>query len=363
MSGPDTSNPSRSEPLSRDGTTLSAGGTHTEGIVPPAEALMQDLRAPARRRTALAWLVIVVVALAVFPFLVTDPFSQPVVVMMLMYGALGAAWNLVGGFLGRVSFGHAVFLGVGAYTTLLLLQAWHLSPWLGIPLGGVIAAAVAFIVGRPTLRLTGHYFAMATIALLSVAQLLVVNWPWAGGATGVEAPIADSAWMLLFRDKAPYYWIAFGLALLTLWATVALARSKTGYYWRAINGDEAAARSLGVPAERYKMWAFVLSAAITGVWGGFYAVYIGFIDPDSAFSLTLSIQIVLVAILGGIGSLVGPWLGAAVLIPLGEGMRVALGSSGSGLDLLLYGLAIILVSLFLPKGLITLRFRRGSAGS
>ena len=168
-------------------------------------------------------------------------------------------------------------------------------------------------------------------------------------------------WLLLFRSRVPYYWIAFGLALFTLWATFVLARSKTGYYWRAINGDEAAARSLGVPAERYKMLAFVLSAALTGMWGGFYAIYVGFIDPDSAFSLTLSIQIVLVGILGGVGTIAGPWLGAALLIPLAEGMRVALGGSGRGLDLLLYGLVIVLVSLFLPRGLITLRLRRGAA--
>ncbi|MBU6501439.1 MAG: branched-chain amino acid ABC transporter permease [Burkholderiales bacterium] len=311
---------------------------------------------------AARWLVAIVAGLVLFPLLVTDPFSQQVVVMTLMFGALGAAWNLVGGFLGRVSFGHAVFLGVGAYATLLLLNVLHLSPWFGIPLGGVVAAAVAFIVGKPTLRLTGHYFAMATIALLAVAQLLVVNWSWAGGASGIEAPIANNAWLLLFRSKAPYYWLALGLAVLTFWATARLVRSKTGYYWRAINGDEAAARSLGVPAERYKMRAFVVSAALTGMWGGFYAIYIGFIDPDSAFNLTLSIQIVLVAILGGVGTIAGPWLGAALLIPFAQGMRVAMGSSGQGIDLLLYGLAIILVSLFLPKGLMTLRWRRGSSG-
>lgn len=313
---------------------------------------------PARAVPALA---AVAIALVVFPFVVVDPFYQQIVVIALMYGALGAAWNLVGGFLGRVSFGHAVFLGLGAYTTLLLLHHAKLSPWLGIPAGGVVAAAAAFVVGRPTLRLTGHYFAMATIALLAAAQLVFVNWGWAGGAIGVEAPIANSFWLLLFRSRVPYYWIALALAVLTLWATVALARARTGYYWRAINGDEAAARSLGVPAERYKMIAFVLSAALTGVWGGFYAIYVGFIDPDSAFSLTLSIQIVLVAILGGVGTLAGPWLGAALLIPLAEGMRVALGGSGKGLDLLLYGIAIVLVSLFLPRGLITLRLRRGAS--
>jgi len=300
-------------------------------------------------------------ALAVFPFAVADPFYRQIVVMALMYGALGAAWNLVGGFLGRVSFGHAVFLGLGAYTTLLLLHNLALSPWLGIPAGGLIAAATAFVVGRPTLRLTGHYFAMATIAVLAVAQVLMVNWSWAGGAVGLEAPIANSVWLLLFPSRAPYYWIAAVLALLTLWATQALARSKAGYYWRAINGDEAAARSLGVPAERYKMLAFVVSAALTGIWGGFYAIYVGFVDPDSAFSLTLSIQIVLVAILGGVGTIAGPWLGAALLVPLAEGMRVAMGGSGSGFDLLLYGLAIVLVSLFLPRGLIALRLRRGAA--
>ena len=301
--------------------------------------------------------------LAAFPFAVTDPFYQQIVVMALMYGALGAAWNLVGGFLGRVSFGHAVFVGVGAYTTLLLLHHLRLSPWIGLPAGGLVAAAVAFVVGRPTLRLTGHYFAMATIAVLAVAHVLMVNWSWAGGAVGIEAPIANSVWLLLFRSRVPYYWIAFTLAALTLSATYMLARSKAGYYWRAINGDEAAARSLGVPAERYKMLAFALSAALTGIWGGFYAIYIGFVDPDSAFSLTLSIQIVLVAILGGVGTIAGPWLGAALLIPLAEGMRVAMGGSGRGFDLLVYGLAIVLVSLFLPRGLISLRLRRAAASS
>ncbi|HKE38899.1 MAG TPA: branched-chain amino acid ABC transporter permease [Casimicrobiaceae bacterium] len=314
------------------------------------------VRSPGARVVA-----VVALALAAFPFAVADTFYRQIVVMTLMYGALGAAWNLVGGFLGRVSFGHAVFLGLGAYTTLLLLHNLALSPWFGIPAGGLIAAVTAFIVGRPTLRLTGHYFAMATIAVLAVAHVLMVNWSWAGGAVGLEAPIANSVWLLLFRSRAPYYWIAAVLALLTLWATYALARSKAGYYWRAINGDEAAARSLGVPAERYKMLAFVLSAAITGIWGGFYAIYVGFVDPDSAFSLTLSIQIVLVTILGGVGTIGGPWLGAALLVPLAEGMRVAMGGSGRGFDLLLYGLAIVLVSLFLPRGLITLRLRRAAA--
>ncbi|WP_440588437.1 branched-chain amino acid ABC transporter permease [Bordetella genomosp. 11] len=319
---------------------------------------------PAKARHSRAPLVGAFVAAALFasaPLFVTDQFTIQVLLLVLMFGALGAAWNLVGGFLGRISFGHGVFVGVGAYTTILLLHHLKVTPLLGIPAGALVSAVLAWIVGGPTLRLSGHYFAMATIALLQIGLLLMINWDWAGGAVGIEAPIGDAAWMLLFRTKTPYYLIAVALALLTFLLTYFLVHSRTGFYWRAINGDEAAARSLGVPADRYKMLAFVLSAALTGAWGGFFAMYVGFIDPESTFSLTMSVQVVLVAILGGVGTLVGPWIGAAVLLPLSEGTRVMWGSSGLGLDLLVFGLAILLVTMFLPGGLITLRGRRGSA--
>jgi branched-chain amino acid transport system permease protein len=312
-------------------------------------------------RAPLAAAVILALLFASAPLFIKDQFTIQVLLQILLFGALGAAWNLVGGFLGRVSFGHGVFVGVGAYTTILLLQHLKLTPLIGIPIGALVSALLAYIVGGPTLRLSGHYFAMATIALLQIGLLLMINWDWAGGAVGLESPIGDAPWMLLFRTKVPYYWMAVALALLTFLATYFLVHSRTGFYWRAINGDEAAARSLGVPADRYKMLAFVLSAGITGAWGGFFAMYIGFIDPESMFSLTLSVQVVLVAILGGVGTLVGPWLGAALLLPLSEGTRVLWGSSGLGLDLLVFGLAILLVTMFLPGGLVTLRGRRGSA--
>nr|WP_083228854.1 branched-chain amino acid ABC transporter permease [Bordetella sp. H567] len=330
----------------------------------PVKQLDITAAMPAKARYTRAPLVaafVVAVLFALVPLFVTDQFTIQVLLLVLMFGALGAAWNLVGGFLGRISFGHGVFVGVGAYTTILLLHHLKLTPLLGIPAGALVSAILAWIVGGPTLRLSGHYFAMATIALLQIGLLLMINWDWAGGAVGIEAPIGDSAWMLLFRTKIPYYWIAVVLALLTFLLTYFLVHSRTGFYWRAINGDEAAARSLGVPADRYKMLAFVLSAAVTGAWGGFFAMYVGFIDPESTFSLTMSVQVVLVAILGGVGTLVGPWIGAAVLLPLSEGTRVMWGSSGLGLDLLVFGLAILLVTMFLPGGLITLRGRRGSA--
>lgn len=312
-------------------------------------------------RWPLAAAALICAALALVPVLVNDSFILQVLLLTVMFGALGACWNLVGGFLGRVSFGHGVFVGVGGYATLLLLHHLKVTPLIGIPLGGLLSAGLAWLVGGPTLRLSGHYFAMATIALLQIGLLLLINWEWAGGAVGLEAPIGNAPWMLLFRSKVPYYWIAVGLAFATFCATYFLVHSRAGFYWRAINGDEAAARSLCVPADRYKMLAFVVSAGLTGAWGGFFAMYVGFIDPESMFSLTLSVQVVLVAILGGVGTLVGPWIGAALLLPLSEGTRVMWGSSGLGLDLLVFGLAILLVTMFLPGGLVTLRGRRGSA--
>ncbi|PTN50271.1 branched-chain amino acid ABC transporter permease, partial [Achromobacter xylosoxidans] len=174
------------------------------------------------------------ILMALVPLAVKDAFTLQVLLLAIMFGALGACWNLVGGFLGRISFGHSVFVGVGGYTTLLLLHHLKLTPLLGIPLGGVISAGLAWLVGGPTLRLSGHYFAMATIALLQIGLLLMINWEWAGGAVGLEAPIGDAAWMLLFRSKVPYYWIAVGLAFLTFCATFFLVHSKTGFYWRAI---------------------------------------------------------------------------------------------------------------------------------
>ncbi len=303
----------------------------------------------------------VVAALA--PLVIHDAFILQILFKVLLYGALGAAWNLVGGFLGRISFGHGFFLGVGAYTTLLLLQHLHLSPLVGIPLGAAVAAATAWLVGVPSLRLSGHYFAMVTIGLLQVGLLAMTNWSWAGGASGLDVPIGNAPLMLLFRSRVPYYLLAVGAAFLTFAVTLLAVRSRMGFYWRAISGDEAAARSLGVRSDRFKLLAFTLSAALVGMWGGLYALYVGFIDPDSMFSLALSVELVLVAILGGMHSLYGPWLGAAILIPLGEGTRAYWGGSAAGADVLIYGLAILVVTLFLPGGLLTLWRRHGAAGS
>ncbi|WP_022799529.1 branched-chain amino acid ABC transporter permease [Thermus islandicus] len=295
------------------------------------------------------------------PLVNPSPFALHIGVFVLMYGALGAAWNLVGGYLGRVSFGHAAFFGVGAYTSLLALERFGITPLLGIPFGAFLAGGLAFLVGAPTLRLRGHYFALATIGLSEVVRILFVNWSWAGGAVGLEAPLTPSWLTLTFRQKEVYFYLSIALALLTAWIAKRLVETRSGYYWRAIRGDEEAARALGVPVERYKRLAFVVSAALTALWGGFFAHYVGFIDPESVFSLAISVQMVLVSVLGGVGTLAGPWIGAALLVPLAELTRAGLGGGGRGVDLLIYGLVILGLSLFQPGGLMALTMRRRRA--
>ncbi len=314
---------------------------------------------------AFATAVVVVVVVAGLPLVFTGPFPQHVMILVMLYGLLGTAWNLLGGFTGQVSLGHAVFFGAGAYTSTLLSQHLGLSPWLGMAAGAGVAVLFAFAIGYPCFRLSGHYFAIATIAIGEIVFILVTNWEFAGGAVGLFLPIGDEgvAALQFHTSKLPYYYVLAallgGAVLLAAW----LRRARAGYYWRAIKEDQAAARTLGVPATRYKQLAMALSAALTACAGTFYAQYVLFIDPGSALPLALSIQICLVAVLGGAGTVAGPLLGAAVLIPLSEFTRVYLGASGKALDLVVYGLLIMMIAAYEPAGLVGLagRLRRRAA--
>jgi branched-chain amino acid transport system permease protein len=299
-------------------------------------------------------------AVVVFPLVFTRPFPRHVMIMIFLYGALATAWNILAGYCGQISLGHAVFFGIGAYTSTLLIREAALSPWVGMLAGAAAAVGVSQAIGYPVFRLRGHYFAIATIAVGEIVQTLMINWDWAGGARGLFVPIKrpDSFVNFQFHEtKAAYYFIALGLLLLALGATHRLARSRRGYYFRAIREDPEAAAALGVPVAREKHWAMGVSAALTALGGTFYAQYVFFIDPESVFPLSLSILICLVAVLGGVGTLWGPLLGAAVLVPLSEGTRVALGGGGKALDLLIYGALIMLIAIFQPGGLVGL-FRR-----
>jgi branched-chain amino acid transport system permease protein len=299
-------------------------------------------------------------AVLVFPLVFAKPFPRHVMIMIFLYGALATAWNILAGYCGQVSLGHAVYFGLGAYTSSLLFRHVGLTPWLGMLAGALVAVAVSQAVGYPVFRLRGHYFAIATIAVGEIVQTLVINWDWVGGARGLFVPIERPDSWLTFQfheSKAAYYYIALGLLLAALAATRWLERSRRGYYFRAIREDELAAAALGVPVAREKHWAIGVSAALTALGGTFYAQYVLFIDPESVLPLSLSILICLVAVLGGVGTLWGPLVGAAVLVPLGEATRVWLGGSGRALDLLIYGALIVLFAVLQPAGLVGLARR------
>jgi len=310
-----------------------------------------------------AGLGLLLVAALVFPAVFTLPFPRHVMILIYLYGTLAAAWNLLAGYCGQISLGHAVFFGVGAYTSTLLVVKAGVTPWLGMAAGAALAVVVSQAIGYPVFRLRGHYFAIATIAVGEIVQTLVINWDWVNGARGIFVPIQrpDSLWNLQYHtSKAAYYYIALALLAVALGVTVLLERSRRGYYFRAIREDEQAAASLGVHVAREKHWAIAVSAALTAMGGTFYAQYNFFVDPETVFPLSLSILICLVAVLGGVGTLWGPVVGAAVLVPLSEGTRVLLGGGGKALDLLIYGALIMVIAVVQPGGLVGLarRFRR-----
>jgi branched-chain amino acid transport system permease protein len=292
-------------------------------------------------------------AVLVYPFVFTMPFPRHLMIMIFLYAMLAQAWNILAGYCGQISLGNAVFFGLGAYTSSFLMMTWKVNPWVGMLAGMGVAVLVSQAIGWPCFRLRGHYFAIATIAIGEIVQTVFINWDAVGGARGI--------WMLQTTEslanfqfhtrKWPYYYIALGMALGCWAVTRAIECSKLGYYFRAIKDEPDAAQSLGVNLTRYKLIAIAICAAFTAMGGTFYAQYVLFIDPESVFPLMLSVLICLMAIVGGVGTLWGPVLGAALMIPLSEWTRIALGGSGKALDLIIYGVLIVVIAIVQPAGL------------
>jgi len=302
------------------------------------------------------WLGIGAIIFLFYPLIFTLPFPRHLMIMIFLYATMGLAWNMIGGYAGQISLGHTLFFGIGAYTSTLMLMKLWVSPWVGMLAGGAISIGISLIIGYPCFKLAGHYFAIATIAIAEIAMVWMLNWDWAGAAVGLTLPILPESLINLefHSSKAPYYYIAFGLLILTLLATFWIDRSKLGYYFKAIKGDLEGARSLGIHVTKYKFYALAMSAFFTSICGSFYAQYVLFIDPDSVFPLMLSIIPCLIATLGGVGTIWGPVIGAFILIPISEFTRIYLGGGGKGTDLILYGLLIIIISVYQPFGLMGL---------
>ncbi len=287
------------------------------------------------------------------PFATHNPTYLNLAILVLMGAQLGVAWNLLGGYAGQVSLGHAAFYGLGAYTSTMLLLNFGINPWLGMLLGGLTAALLSLAFGWSCFRLKGHYFAMATIAVAEIVQIVFTNWDFAGSAVGLTIPMNQRGLgVMVFADKAPYYWLALGLLVLTLLATWAVERSHIGYYLRAIKDEPDAARSIGINIARYKQIALSLSAFFTALGGSLYAQKELYIDPNSVLSTSLSIKMALVAILGGVGTLFGPVIGSVVLTTIEEMTRTFFGGGGRGTDTIIYAALIIVIAVFYPSGVI-----------
>jgi branched-chain amino acid transport system permease protein len=302
-------------------------------------------------RTRAAWLVAAAVV-AGLPLVVENSFLLHVCILMFMWTVLGEAWNVLGGFAGQVSFGHAALFGVGSYATMVLFLKAGLPPWWGIPLGGLAAAAFSVPIGLICFRLRGPYFSLATLAVAELTKLVALNWEWAtNGPTGylitTLPPLRLLGLTVNWESKAPFYWVAALLMAFSMGAVGWLARSRLGAFLVAIRENEEAAEAVGIDTVRAKVVTLALSGFLAGMGGGFYAFYFRYVDPDAVLNLGLSMEMVFIAMVGGLGTVVGPLIGAVFLTTVGEAVRERFQVG----HLIFYGLFMMLVIRFLPEGI------------
>lgn len=306
---------------------------------------------------ALALAVLLAVACVVPLFLDPQGYWVRILTLTLLFAAMGQAWNLVGGLANQISLGHAAYFGTGAYASTILLNAVGLSPWIGMLVGMLLAMGIALLLSVPTFRLKGHYFALATLAAGEAMRVIANSWKdLTGGPVGLSIPyMPDSFWMMSYGAPRPFYWIALA-ALVAI--SLVFWRIKTGalgYRLRAVKENEQAAEVVGVNTFRAKLWASLVSAAATAALGTIYAQFNYFFDPDTVYGVaSISIRMALVAIVGGVGTLVGPIIGAVIVIPLEEMANAILQGQIAGLSAFVYGAILIAIILLEPRGLVAL---------
>lgn len=290
-------------------------------------------------------------ALFVIPVAVGDQFVYHIFITICIFAALSTAWNIVGGYAGQLSLGHAIFYGIGGYAGVILVNL-GISPWIGMFAGAGVAMVTAMVISYPCFRLHGPFFALASIAFLEVFHQLALHFrDLTGGATGLMVPLQIGWEWMVFRERLPGLIIAFGLLLLCLAVAWAIRAHRLGFYLVATRERESAARAAGVRTVRVRLIAVAISAGLSAMVGTFHAMYLTYIEPESMFSLTFSIQIAMFALIGGIGTVWGPLLGAVLLVPVTEFARGALGAEAIGLHGFVYGVVLMLVVLFMPNGI------------
>jgi len=290
------------------------------------------------------------------PLVIHDGFFLDSLVLILMWGAVSGAWNVAGGYAGQGSLGHSAFFGIGAYSAALMATRLHASPWLGMLAGAVVATAAGLVIGYLSNRLKGPYFALATIAFSQVLLIVASRWrAFTAGSEGVPVPFRPGFWTLGFASKVSWVYLVLCLALAIYLVQVYLERSRIGYQLAGVREDEDAAQALGIPSRRLKVRAIAASAALTSVCGTLWAQYVGFVDPFYVFSVDLSVRFALNAIIGGVGTAMGPFVGSLLITSLETTLRAVFSDIRGGLVgiyLIIYGCLLIVVVRLIPQGLV-----------
>lgn len=308
-------------------------------------------------RRGLVLLLVLFAASLAAPLFVND-YLLTVLILILYFAYAGQAWNIMMGFAGQLSLGHALYVGLGAYTAAALYFHFGISPWVGLPLALAVSALAGAVIGFLAFRfgVAGVYFAILTIAFAEFARIGFDHWRWVGGSAGLFVPVANytenDLWTLRGSPRM-FYYVILALTVAALLICHALLRSRAGYYWQAIREDEDAARALGINTFRYKMYAVVISAAMTSVAGIFFAFYYNNLFPEQVFNIGRSIELILAPIIGGVGTLFGPIIGAFLLTGLAEGLRegmLRLGVDVPGAKQVFYGICLLVVVMALPHG-------------
>jgi branched-chain amino acid transport system permease protein len=286
------------------------------------------------------------------PLFLKNNYLLSILVQIFLFAALGSAWNIIGGFARQISWAHASFFLVGAYTGMLMFQYLKISPWISVFVGVALSIIFAIFIGAPSFRLRGTYFSLATIAVGQMIRELVVYFAgFTGGNNGIVISSKYKGFAVMrWNQETPYYYIFLILLILILGVVYIVDRGRLGYYLKAIREDQDAAESLGIRSSKVKMNALIISAACTSVLGTFYAFKMSYVDPTMVGSFDLAVKIGVIAIVGGIGTFWGPLLGAIVIIPLMEACNAFLPATWSGASLALYGLILMLIVIFKPEG-------------
>jgi branched-chain amino acid transport system permease protein len=308
-------------------------------------------------RQGLVLLLLLLAALIAAPLIAND-YLLTVLILILYFAYAGQAWNIMMGFAGLLSLGHALYVGLGAYTAAALFFHFGMSPWIGLPVAvaasGLVGAVMGFLAFR--FGVAGVYFAILTIAFAEFARIGFDHWSWVGGSAGLFVPVANytqnDLWTLRGSPRM-FYYVILALTVAAFVVCHLLLRSRAGYYWQAIREDEEAAQALGIDTFRYKMCAVVLSAGMTSVAGIFFAFYYNNLFPEQVFNIGRSIELILGPIIGGIGTLFGPIVGAFLLTGLAEALREGMlrfGIDVPGAKQVFYGICLLVVVMALPHG-------------